>query len=100
MKARKISKIFSLLLVVSMILAILPFTAVPSSAAALSYDSSIAEESVYLGGVKLVPGKYLPVGAGVLVDEKPEGGYAYFYEDEYSKWRLGSIGRLWNRTVN
>ena len=36
MKARKISKIFSLLLVVSMILAILPFTAVPSSAAALS----------------------------------------------------------------
>ena len=22
------------------------------------------------------------------------------YEDEYSKWRLGSIGRLWNRTVN
>lgn len=22
------------------------------------------------------------------------------YEDEYSKWRLGSIGSLWNRTVN
>lgn len=22
------------------------------------------------------------------------------YEDEYSKWRLGSIGSLWNRSVN
>ena len=22
------------------------------------------------------------------------------YEDEYSKWRLGSIGSLWNRTVS
>lgn len=22
------------------------------------------------------------------------------YEDEYSKWKLGSIGNLWNRTVN
>lgn len=22
------------------------------------------------------------------------------YESEYSKWRLGSIGSLWNRTVN
>lgn len=22
------------------------------------------------------------------------------YNDEYSKWRLGNIGRLWNRTVN
>ena len=75
-----------MLLAAIMLVALLPLSVVPSSAASLSYDSSIADGSVYLGGVKLVPGKYLPVGAGVLVDEKPEGGYAYFYEDEYSNY--------------
>ena len=62
-----------------MVVALLPLSAVSSSAASLSYDSSIAEGSVYLGGVKLVPGKYLPVGANFSVDEKPEGSYAIFW---------------------
>jgi len=75
-----------MLLAAIMVVALLPLSVVPSYAASLSYDSSIAEGSVYLGGVKLVPGKYLPVGASFSVDEKPEGGYAYFYEDEYSNY--------------
>ena len=35
-------------------------------------------EGVYVGGVYLSSGNYLPSGSEVEVDEKPEGGYAYF----------------------
>ena len=35
-------------------------------------------EGVYVGGVYLSSGNYLPSGSEVAVDEKPEGGYAYF----------------------
>ena len=37
-----------------------------------------APEGVYVGNVWLSSGSYLPSGSGTVVDEKPEGGYAYF----------------------
>ena len=85
-------RITSFILMLTLLLGLIPIVALPAAAAtSFPYDSSIPNEAVYVGGVKMEDGKYLPAGVSFLVDEKPEGGYAHLngntltlYNYEYS----------------
>ena len=69
-------KILAILLTLTMLVSMVPAVILPA-AAGLSYDASIADGSVYIGGVKMEDQTYLPVGGTAPVSEEPEGGYAY-----------------------
>ena len=65
-------RIFSLLLVLTMLVGMIPATTLTAFAA--------AGGEVYVGGVRMHDGDYLAVGATATQTTKPSGGYAY-YED-------------------
>ncbi len=69
-------RFLAILLMLAMLVSMIPAVALPA-AAELTHDESIADGSVYVGGVKMEDKTYLPVGSTTPVTEKPEGGYAY-----------------------
>ncbi len=64
-------RVLSLLLTLVMVLSLVPVTGMIASA---------ADDSIYVGGVKMTSGDFLAVGATQTTTEEPDDGYAY-YED-------------------
>ena len=85
-------RITSFILMLTLLLGLIPAALFPAAAASFPYDASISDEAVYVGGIKMEHNKYLPVGVSFLVDEKPEGGYAYLYDNHLTLYNYEYSG--------